>query len=309
MKGVLLVNFGGAATEQELKILLYKMFSDPKILPVPCPLKKIIALRISRKRSSTSWKKYCLINGTPVFDETNKIAVALQNELPDHHIATAYSYSPPYIPDALDDLTKKKINDIIIIPLYPQYSLCTTGSIEAAAAKYTRRHKTLKIRFIREYHNNHLFIRFWSERIISHIKAKDYKDPVLVFSAHSIPLSLIRKGDTYSTAVEECAELISRETGYRHIVTYQSAINNKRWLGPPIRDTLQEISEGKQSPAVLIPVSFVTENLETLYDLDRVIIPEAMHEYNIHQISRVPVNMPDDNFISCLKELVYEYDQ
>lgn len=306
MKGVLLVNFGGALSEHELKQVLFKMFNDRYIIPAPYPVRKLLAWLISNKRYKRSWKDYQKIGGTPVFKETENIASGLEKELNNYKVKTAYSYSIPYIEDVLSELIKEKIFDVTVIPLYPQYSICTTESIKSVVDRFLKKNPELKINFIRQYHNNNHYINFWVNLIRIHTDIQKYKDPLLLFSAHSIPLALIKRGDTYREAITESAGLISQALQLSHMISYQSAINKKTWLGPDTTDTLKDLSGNDTPPIIIVPISFVTENLETLHGIDHIIIPIAKKEYNINNISRVTIPSSDENFIHCLQNLIYE---
>ncbi|PIP53741.1 MAG: hypothetical protein COX07_09100, partial [Bacteroidetes bacterium CG23_combo_of_CG06-09_8_20_14_all_32_9] len=139
--------------------------------------------------------------------------------------------------------------------------------------------------------------------ITNHIKTNNLSKPFLLFSAHSIPLSFIKKGDTYQKAVEASAKLISKSVGLNFRVSYQSAMNPKIWLSPGTLETINNLIDNGFKEIVIIPVSFVCENLETLYDLDKVIIPLKNNTNEIN-ISRVKIPVAHKKFVEMIIQLI-----
>jgi protoporphyrin/coproporphyrin ferrochelatase len=308
MTGVLLVNMGGPETPEELRKFLRLMFLDKHIIPASLLIREFLSFYISNTRYKKSWERYSIIGGTPLKKNTATLAELLQTSLGNtYKVKAAYSYSEPFISEALQEFVSEDILKVIAVPLYPHYSITTTASVEYDIHKTVARLPELKVRITPEFYGYVHFIEFWNDAISSHIKEQNLKDPFLLFSAHSIPLSFIKKGDSYPRAIEESAKLIAHASGNDHAVSFQSGMNPKTWLGPDTVFTIQRLAAEGKKEIVIIPVSFVSENLETLYDLDRQIVPLSRQENNIH-ISRVSIPEKDPVFCEIIKELVHEFD-
>lgn len=303
MTGVLLVNMGGAESPKEMKTFLSRMFKDPNILPFGNFGRNLLGFIISTTRYKKSWKKYQSIGGTPIIKATKKTKQLLQNSLGSNYLVEmAFSYSHPLISESLYNIINKNIKNIVVVPLYPQSSFSTTTSVENEVKKVAEK-ENLNIRFINEFYKNELFIDFWSNLIRNHINEKRYKRPFILFSAHSIPEYMVGKGDTYPQAIWNSANLISSNLGLNFDQAFQSGMRGK-WIGPDIFVRLKEMFADGKDEIVIIPISFVNENLETLYDIDKIILPFATKELGIKNISRVNIPEGDENFIKLLNHLI-----
>ena len=310
MKGVLLVNMGGADSPEELKTFLRYMFRDPFIIPYGKFFRNILSFIISRSRYKKSWKKYELIGGSPVISASLQTGTTLQKKLGDSYLViTAFSYSKPFFSESVNRLVHEGATEITIIPLYPQASFTTTASVENEVFKAALEHKNIKINFIPEFYREEGFVNFWVNLIKEHIQKNALKNPCLVFSAHSIPLRITDRGDGYPEAIETSARIIAEKTGHHYNVAFQSGMRKGKWIGPDTKDKIKELSEEGIDEIVIIPISFVCENLETLYDIDMDIIPYALNLPGIKKITRVELPFADERFADFLGELVYEYNK
>ncbi|MBU0487280.1 MAG: ferrochelatase [Bacteroidetes bacterium] len=307
MKGVLLINMGGPETKEEMKSFLKKMFLDPFIIPYNSIVRKIISILISNMRHKKSWRKYQLVNGTPIIKNTKLLAGSLQKKLGNNvEVRYAFSYSNPSIEHVLDEFRSKKIQIITAVPLYPQPSFVTTGSVKNSISGYLRKSPGLNIKIVEHFFSDKYYIEFWADIIRQHIQEVNVSQPLLIFSAHSIPLLWLKKGDTYREAVNETATLVSKNLGYEHIVAFQSAMSGSKWLGPGLLDSINHaVDEGCDS-FVIVPVSFVSENLETLYDLDKILIPHFSGITKVKHISRVGIPVLHNLFLEMLNSKIYE---
>lgn len=305
MKGVLLINMGGPLSLRELKQFLTNMFMDPCILPLIKPLRYLLSKIISNARYKKSWEKYKMIGGTPIISSTEKIAKRLGNRLNSQYsVRTAFSYSSPLIRDSMLAFKNEGIKEITVVPLYPHPGYSTTSSVKADVNKFVSGNKDLHVVIIKEFYRHDGFIRFWSEIISQHILERQYTHPFLLFSAHSIPFSFVLKGDVYPEAVKESAKMIAGNIGIEYDLAYQSGMQNGEWLNPDSKQKLKELAALGISEIVMVPISFVSENLETLYDLDCDIIPYSVSELGIKAVSRVNIPEAHDLFIRLLADLV-----
>lgn len=305
MIGVLLINMGSPENIWDVRLFLRLMFMDKKIIPAPYIVRKFLSLYISTTRYKKSWEKYKKIGGSPLKNDTEKIAFLLQESLGNKfNVKIAFSYSKPFIKNSILELINEGISDIIAIPLYPQRSITTTDSVVFEINKTIELFKQVNIKIINEFYSNHLFVDFWKEAINYHIIKHNLNNPLLLFSAHSIPNSFIKKGDSYKYAVEESSRLIAESLGLNYKLSYQSGMNSKTWLGPDTNDVINKLALTNEKEIVLIPISFVSENLETLLDIDQVIIRNFKKKYPLINLSRVKIPVANKKFNELLKELV-----
>ncbi|MCX6230089.1 MAG: ferrochelatase [Bacteroidetes bacterium] len=304
MTGILLVNMGGASSPKELKVFLARMFKDPYILPFGAFGRNFLSFIISNTRYKSSWKKYELIGGSPIIESTKKTVISLQNELGDDYVVKmAFSYSAPFIDESIASFIDNGIYDITVIPLYPQSSFSTTSSVATDVKNATANYQNCNISFVKEFYLHENFIKFWANQIKVHINKNNLINPYLVFSAHSIPKYLVDKGDTYANAIEASAKAIAGKLNLNCEHAYQSGMKRGEWIGPDTKKRLMELKNQGKEEIILIPISFVNENLETLYDLDYDIIPYAKNKLGFSKISRVEIPVADKDFIELLKDI------
>jgi len=288
-----------------MKVFLANMFKDPFILPFHKPIRHLLSYIISTTRYKKSWKKYELIDGTPIISGTQKTVNRLQDKLRDKYsVRMAFSYSSPMIEESLLAFKNEGINNVTVIPLYPQASFTTTSSVLSDVEKVTSKERELNIKFVKEFYQQDGFVRFWSEIIADHILTEKYAHPFMLFSAHSIPKYLLEKGDTYPRGIEESAKLIAQNIGLEYECAYQSGMRRGEWLTPDVKVRLRTLAGEGRSEIIIIPISFVNENLETLYDIDNEIIPYAKNDLGIDSISRVKIPEANELFVQLLADLV-----
>jgi ferrochelatase len=305
MKGVLLVNMGGATSLKEMKSFQTAMFRDQRILPFRKPVRFLLSFIISNVRYKKSWKKYELIGGTPIIDATLKSVIALQTKLNhSYKVKMAFSYTFPTIEESLYSFEDEGIHDIVVIPLYPQSSFSTTESIMDEVRKMQHKESAFDIRFVKRFYQHEGFVGFWAKLILGHMEQYNLSTPFLLFSAHAIPQYLVDNGDSYPREIEESAALIANKLGLDFEVAYQSGMRRAKWIGPDVKVSLKILAKAGTREIVIIPISFVNENLETLYDIDKVIIPFAGIDLGIAHVSRVTLPEADETFIQLLADLV-----
>lgn len=301
----MLVNMGGPESPEELKNFLARMFRDPHILPFGKPVRNLLSWIISNARYRKSWKKYELIGGTPLVESTRQMAASLQSVLGDSYaIKYAFSYSMPDIRESLQDFKKEGIAEITVVPLYPQSSITTTSSVIADVKKITDKDSFYQIKVQGEFFNHPGFIAYWVHLIQEHLKMNQIANPTLLFSAHSIPEYHLANGDTYASSIVSCAAQIATETGLSYEAGFQSGMRRGKWIGPDVKELLKTLREEGVDNLVLIPVSFVSENLETRYDLDWDIVPYALKTLGFVHVSRVNLPEADPILVKMLADLV-----
>lgn len=307
MTGVLLVNMGSPLSRKEMRQFLFNMFSDKAILPFPFMQRKILAFIISTFRYRNSWKKYELIGGSKLIDSMNQLKMDLSKALgSDFSVATAYSYSSPSILQAIKTLREQGITDFKIISMYPQSSFSTTESVKVDVEKASAKFKGVHISILKTYADHPDFISYWVELIEKTIKENNFKNPTLLFSAHAVPTYQIENGDTYVEETNLSAKVIAEKLGLKYKVSFQSKIGKVKWVGPDTKVCLKTMHSEETEEIVLVPISFINENLETAYDQDIEIIPYAKNELGIKKICRVSLPQTHPLLISTFCHLLKE---
>ena len=307
MTGVLLLNMGSPLSKKEMKLFLFNMFRDKAILPFPTVQRTLLAYIISIFRYKSSWKKYEMIGGSKLIDSMNQIKDELATELGQNYsVTTAYSYTLPGIKDGIKTLRDKGIREIKIVTMFPQSSFSTTESIKNDVDKVKNKFSDVQISIMKTFAENPDFISYWVELIQETILKHNYKNPTLLFSAHAIPVYQVVKGDTYVDEINLSAKTIADKLDLKYRVSFQSKIGRIKWVGPDSKDCLKGMHTENIDEIILVPISFVNENLETAYDQDVEIIPYGKDELGIKNICRVEIPQSHPLLIATFKQLLTE---
>lgn len=302
---ILLANMGAPLSEKEMKVFLKRMFNDKAIIYAPKPVRWFVSEIISNIRYKSSWKKYQQIGGTPLQRSMDAMAIDLQLLLGnDYLVKSVYSYSPPFIENTISELCTDGLKDFTVISMYPQASFSTTGSLETSIHKVKNLLPGLKIHFYEDYYDNQQFVNFWVEQINKSISKNKLENPYLLFSSHAIPQSFIKRGDKYAEKMEISARLVANALHLPYSLGYQSKIGPTPWTKPYTVDVLKEISIDKNYDVVVVPLSFINENLETRYDLDTELIPFGKNDLNISNICRVEIPVSDRILVEMFNNFI-----
>ncbi|MHB9055868.1 MAG: ferrochelatase [Paludibacteraceae bacterium] len=310
MKAILLVNMGAPVSEKEMKIFLKKMFRDKAILYAPLFVRMILSVLISNFRYKSSWKKYLQIGGSPLHKSMDEIKRELQKLLTDEYkVQYVYSYSHPFLRDVMTELYHSGITDYVVIPMYPQASFSTTGSVKADIQKIKRQFENINIRFVEDYYDNEHFITFWVQQIQTKLNENSFLKPYLLFSSHAIPQSFVDRGDLYTVQMDIAARKIATKLNLPFSVSYQSKIGKIKWTGPYTIEHLRELHNNSVNQIIIIPLSFINENLETMYDLDCEVIPFAKNQIGIKDICRIQLTGSKVLLVKMFYELIIQSDE
>ena len=313
--GVLLFNLGGPETLRDVKPFLYRLFSDPEIIHVKfSPLRKAIAYMIATFRRKTSEGYYSQIGGgSPLRRLTEEQARALADELKrrgrDVETFVGMCTWHPFLFEAVDKIDEANIDSLVILPLFPQYSVTTTGSGFAVLRELIDKHpqfKKLDVQWICSWADQPTYIESFVQAIQRELgKFTDPEKVHLLFSAHSIPESYVRKGDPYLEQTKETVELIMVRLGRRnpYQLSFQSKIGPVKWLEPFTSDVIVELGKQGVDDVLVIPVSFVSEHIETLYELD-ILFRKVAADAGVENFKRVPALNSDPTFIRALADIV-----
>ncbi len=310
--GLVLLNMGGPDSLEAIQPFLYNLFSDHDIIQIPKPIQKPVAWIISKTRAKKTEDYYKVMGGkSPQKEQTEEQAKALQNVLgKDFKVVVAMRYWHPFTEEALEKLKNENLEKIILLPLYPQYSKTTTGSSfneffrQFEKFKKQGYFKDVEVVKVESYHNNQRYIKAMVDNIKENLP--DYKDYHFLFSAHSLPEKIIKEGDPYKNQIEETVELIKNsfpEIDYS--LAYQSKVGPVKWLEPMTDEKIIELAKKGIKNIAVIPVAFVSEHSETLYELD-IQYGKLAKEHGIENYKRIPTLKTHPEFIQTLKEIVIQ---
>ncbi len=307
--GVLLLNLGGPEKLDDVEPFLLNLFSDRDIIRLGPPfLQKFIARRIVRKRSPASRENYRKIGGgSPIREITGKQARALERLLGNGFmVRPAMRYWHPFTREVLAEMRQAGVDEIIALPLYPHYSIATTGSSLRDLRKTAGRdHPPPAIREIRSWPDQESYISCLAGRIEEGIRLFD--DPAqvrIVYSAHSLPRKYIDEGDPYLDEIKTTIRALEERTGRSGELCFQSRSGPVQWLAPSTPDMLQHLAKEGCRNILMVPISFVSDHIETLYEIDMLYKDQAK-DLGMRLESTRGLN-DDPVFIRALEELVRE---
>jgi len=272
-QALILLNMGGANSIDEVELFLENMFADKNILPMNRYLRSFIAKIIINKRIDDvkeNFQKY-LGGKSPLTQITNELINKLETKL-DIPIVSAMRYVPPFATTALEQFKSDGVEELILFPMYPQYSTTTTlSSIEDIEARCQELQYSPKIRVVEPYYDDYDYISLVANKIIDTLGEEDSKEYDLLLSAHGLPMSIIRAGDPYEKQIEANVSalkiyLYERGIEFHDIkLVYQSKVGSSAWLEPNLADILRNPTHRK---VLIYPLAFTIDNSETIYELD-----------------------------------------
>ena len=320
--GVLLLNLGGPERIKDVEPFLYNLFADPEIIRLPIPaLQKPLAWLISTLRSGKSKAAYRSIGGgSPLRRITEQQARELQSTLRQRGVeATSYvamRYWHPFTESAVADIKADGIDEVVVLPLYPHFSISTSGSSFRELQRLRKADPAfsgLPIRCIRSWFDHPGYIDAMAGLIERQIEAAETPEQAhIFFSAHGVPKSYVEEaGDPYQKQIEACSELIMQRLEQRlghsnpYTLAYQSRVGPVEWLRPYTEDALEELGAAGVNDLVVVPISFVSEHIETLEEID-IEYREIATEAGVRHFLRVPALDIDPTFIAGLADLVQQ---
>lgn len=301
--GVLLLNMGGPDSLNAVKPFLYNLFSDPYIANFGF-IQKPMAWFISTLRAKKVKKAYEKINGkSPLKEITIAQAIALEKALGNNFkVLVGMRYWHPFIEESLNEFKKLDIKKIVAISLYPQFCTATTSSVIEKFKECAKGYFEFKI--ISSWCDYYLFIDAWIEQINQSFE-KYGRDCFVLFSAHSIPLSLYKKGDPYISEVERSVKAITNKMKLQQFkIAYQSRTGPVKWVKPSTEEVIEELAKSGNKKILVVPISFVSDHIETLYEID-IVYKKKANDFGI-QLYRVDSLNTSPKFIEALKNLVLE---
>jgi ferrochelatase len=274
--GVVLFQLGGPDTLEAIEPFLYNLFCDPDIIDFPFARigRKPLARLISSTRARKVQHHYATIGGgSPIRRFTERQAQALEAELEDLGLDArcfvAMRYWHPFTAEAIERLREAKCDELVLLPLYPQYSSTTTGS---SLNEWQRLFcDDVPVHRVERFFGHEMYLDAVIEKVeeaLGRFAAPEQAE--IIFSAHSVPLAVIAKGDPYQREIEETVELLMQRGGWRnrHRLCYQSKVGASKWLQPSLRQTLHNLAAERVREVCIVPIAFVSDHVETLGEID-----------------------------------------
>jgi ferrochelatase len=300
-KGLVLLNMGAARSKDELKVFLTNMFNDQNIISIKNDtLRSMVASLIVFLRLDKAWENYEEIGGeSPLHRLSDQLVEALDQELDGIYVTTAMRYTSQFAQTAIAKLKGEGIDEVILLPLYPQYSTTTTkSSVEDFIQKADA---SMKITVVEPFYQNDLYNQVICDEIIHQIG--DETDWHLIFSAHGLPQKVLDKGDPYQSHVEEHVHLLSEHLKGRVTsinLAYQSKVGPMKWLEPSL-DTMLKNYQNKK--VLIYPIAFIIDNSETVFELD-IEYREMAEEIGVKEYKVAPCVNANPQFVLAIKEMI-----
>ncbi len=311
--GVVLFQLGGPDSADAVEPFLYNLFCDPDIIDFfgAWFARRPLARYIARKRASVVSKHYDDIGGySPIRLLTERQAKALEAALApqfDAKCFIAMRYWNPLTAETIGEVNKWNAPELVLLPLYPQYSFATSSSsLKEWKRLYQPNGNVPKIHTVEHFYEHPLYIQSVAEKIALSLTHFDDPDSAhIVFSAHGLPLSLIERGDPYSKHVEETVRLVMQYGAWknRHILCYQSKVGRRKWLTPSLIDTIDRLGRAGEKNLLVVPIAFVTEHVETLHEIN-IEAREQAHKVGVAQFEMMPAVGDSPTFIAALADVV-----
>ncbi|MCS6817348.1 MAG: ferrochelatase [Blastocatellia bacterium] len=324
--GIVLLNLGGPDSQQAVEPFLRNLFSDPDIFRIPMGRlwQRPLARAIAKARAPIVARHYAHIGGrSPILMWTQRQAALLEQRLRAHLDCRVYigmRYWHPFIEEAVRTALEEGVRTLTLLPLYPQFSFTTTGSSLNEFHRVWRRLGSPSIRIvtIRSYPDHPLYVRAVAERIEETVRRHALPDGAwaLIFSAHSLPVRFIEDGDPYleetKRSVEAVLTYLRTQGAYRDVyarvstmLAFQSRVGPVRWLEPSTIDVVKQFARDGIRHLVLVPISFVSDHIETLYELGHQ-VREIAREHGILTFALVEALNDSEMFAEALKQIVLE---
>lgn len=310
--GVLFLNMGGPETADRVKDYLYNIFSDSAIIKLPLSpiLQKPLARLIASRRAPKVTKRYQIIGGgSPLLKWTRLTASNVKRELskkyPHVEVFVGMRYTEPFIHEELDAAVGEGCRHVVVVSMYPQYCRATTGTaLEEVLDWIEDTEANITLSVIDDWHDRPAYIDLLRQRIDAASEQFD-KDatPKVIFSAHAIPQKLAASGDPYVARIMETASLAG--DGYDYIVTFQSRTGPVAWVGPDTLKTVRSLARKGVADMIIVPISFVSDHIETLYEID-IELKEAALKAGVKNFVRIESFNDDPRFGDMLADLIEE---
>ena len=310
---IILLNLGGPDSLDAVQPFLFNLFCDPDIFKIPFG-QKFLAGLISKRRSPRIVEQYKQIGGkSPINEWTEiqrkKLTQTLSDRGADADVYTAMRYWKPLTAETAEIIRQKNYQNVILLPLYPHFSVSTTGSSFNEWDRVYKGDQT-RVKKITTYFNHPGYVAALNAKIDEgllkfpeHIR----QSVLLLFSAHGTPVSMVKKGDPYSKEIKETIDAVMalRNKSHDYALSFQSKVGPVGWVRPATDEKIEELSKAGKKHLLVIPVSFVSDHIETLFELD-IEYRHVAHEAGIENFIVMPGLNDSQVFINALADIVTE---
>ncbi len=315
---VILANMGGPDSLEAVKPFLENIFNDPDIIDIPVPefFRSRLVKTIIKKRLPESLEIYRRIGGkSPLLKISLKQARLLEENLnqhndDEHRVFVAMRYWKPFFEEVWNKILADRFDRVIVLSQYPQYSSTTTGSFENLLAKLSQNARKFHgdVEFIRSYCDFPGYIHAITDQIRSTMvdTILNKKTAHLILSAHGIPIKRIKQGDPYRKEIARSFDAV-RHLLPDHInmhLAYQSKVGPVKWLGPDIQDVLRKLARKNVNEVFVYPISFVTDNSETVYEID-ILYRKLALKLGFNSFTCIPALNTSPRFITAMARIIY----
>ena len=309
-QAALILNFGGPTSLDEVEPFLEHLFADPQILPFPGPVRRRLARTISRKRAPMVIDQYKQIGGrSPLVSDTFELVGELGKRLgPELPLYTAMAYTPPWIGETIDRILADGIERLVCLALFPHYSAATSGSVFGTVhEELARRSSRLDVTYVPAWHEHPGYLDALCDRVRSGLARlpENGASTHLLFSAHGLPVSFIRKRDPYQRQIQQNVRDVIGRLGWTapFSLAYQSRVGPVRWLHPSTDEELERLAAGGTKRVLVVPIAFVSDHIETLYQID-LLYGKKAKELGLEVFERTEALGTHPRFVDALADLV-----
>ncbi|XP_066020168.1 ferrochelatase, mitochondrial-like isoform X2 [Pocillopora verrucosa] len=316
--GIMLLNMGGPETTNEVHDFLLRLFSDRDLMVLPAQSK--MAQWIARRRTPKIQEQYQKIGGgSPIKMWTEKqgegMIKLLDDMCPDsapHKFYIGFRYVKPLTEDTLDQMESDGIERAVAFTQYPQYSCSTTGSsLNAIYRHYKQKGEKPGIKWsvIDRWPTHPGLVQAFAENVraeLAKFPADVQNEVVILFSAHSLPMKVVDRGDPYPQEVAATVQRVMESLNYSHPyrLVWQSKVGPMPWLGPQTEDSIKGLAKKGKKNILLVPIAFTSDHIETLHELDIEYAEEVAHEVGIENIRRAASLNDSPTFIKAMADVV-----
>jgi ferrochelatase len=311
--GIVLFQLGGPDTLEAIQPFLFNLFCDPDIIDFPFARlgRRPLAKLISSTRAKRVEHHYSVIGGgSPIRRFTERQARALETDLRSSGVNgrcfVAMRYWHPFTAEAIEQLKAANCDEVVLLPLYPHYSSTTVGS---SLNEWNRHFRAdIPVHQVKSFYRDEQYLGALIEKIDEALgRFPASHRPEILFSAHSLPQSIIDKGDPYQRQIEETVQLLMERGGWpnHHRLCYQSKVGASKWLQPSLHRTLRDLAGERVPDICVVPISFVSDHVETLGEIDHEARAEAA-QLGVRQFEMMEGLNDSPKFISALAHLVLQ---
>ncbi|MES1914676.1 MAG: hypothetical protein MHM6MM_006722 [Cercozoa sp. M6MM] len=316
--GVVMLNMGGPVDPRETHAFLTELFNDGDI--IGSPLFRQVSPFVVNLRAPKVEKQYEAIGGSPIYKWTRKqgdgMVKALERRVPQLRFKhyTAFRYVAPRAADALAEMKKDGVRRVVVFPQYAHFS-CTTSGSSLNELFSLPDIQDMECSLIDRWHLHEGFLTAVAQRIIDSYEHERDEDPLVLFSAHSVPMQTVSKGDAYvgeiAASVEGVMQLVNQhlekqgKPHLRHLLSWQSKVGFMPWMAPSTETVIEQLGAQGEKKVIAVPIAFTSDHIETLYEID-IEYREHAEKHGV-QLARTEALNDSPVFAEALADIVVQH--